>query len=92
MVKKLDGREGWQSQETVRFYKTALMTHPPCGIVVFTDHVIRSNQGLSLDEKEGKEREPGFEVVVIARIFQPNEMKVTLDGMVSARGQSTSLF
>ena len=46
------------------FHKTALMTHPPCGIVVFIGHVIRSNQGLSFDDKGGKERErePEFEV------------------------------
>lgn len=36
--------------------KTVLMTHPPCGIVVFTGNVIRSNQGLSLDDKGGKEK------------------------------------
>ena len=41
------------------------MTHPPCGNVVLTGHVISSNQGVSLslsDEKKRKEREPGFEV------------------------------
>ena len=43
------------------------MTHPPCGIVAFTGHVIRSNQGLSLDDKGGKEKEPGCKVDFIQR-------------------------